>query len=245
MTQALQHRLPGQQQRLDPLLVGAHYDGPLHSIGADDNATGVAALPAMGTGRLLPDVRLSDHSPFWDAGYDAVMVTDTSFMRNPNYHCMSDTLDLPFLAAVIEGLDAALSRCACGMPGATRPTASRPGWPPTSIGWVRPSAFLWSWRARRCRWAVSPPISWPAIPRTTPSGGPVRGVDPFAFFAVELRAVRIGSSPIAPLFEVMAKPNGLLPFRQIRPELAVPAPAVGPGDAMEKQRLGNRGDGSG
>jgi hypothetical protein len=56
-------------------------------------------------------VRLSDHSPFWDAGYDAVMVTDTSFMRNPNYHQMSDTidtLDLPFLAAVTEGLKAGL-----------------------------------------------------------------------------------------------------------------------------------------
>jgi hypothetical protein len=37
-------RLPGQNPKLDPLLVGAHYDGPLHSIGADDNATGVAVL---------------------------------------------------------------------------------------------------------------------------------------------------------------------------------------------------------
>jgi hypothetical protein len=61
----------------------------------------------------MPDVRLSDHSPYWDVGYDAVMLTDTSVMRNPNYHCMSDTigtLDLPFLAAVTEGLDSALSR---------------------------------------------------------------------------------------------------------------------------------------
>jgi len=212
-------KLPGQDSDLDPLLLGAHYDGPLQSIGADDNATGVAALlelasgwcqspprrpvwvvafdqeewgmlgsqalardlrqsgqklrlmvslemlgytsptqdypiPAMrwvygevgdfiavvgnasaafslpqlahsmgrhvstkvlpvpDGGRAIPDVRLSDHSPFWDQGYDAVMVTDTSFMRNPNYHLMSDTidtLDLPFLAAVTEGLDAALS----------------------------------------------------------------------------------------------------------------------------------------
>ena len=27
-----------------PLLVGAHYDGPLHSPGADDNASGLVAL---------------------------------------------------------------------------------------------------------------------------------------------------------------------------------------------------------
>jgi Zn-dependent M28 family amino/carboxypeptidase len=70
-------------------------------------------LPVPNGGRALPDVRLSDHSPFWDAGYDAVMVTDTSFLRNPHDHRMSDTidtLDLPFLTAVTEGLDAALRR---------------------------------------------------------------------------------------------------------------------------------------
>ncbi|NDG75039.1 MAG: M20/M25/M40 family metallo-hydrolase [Synechococcaceae bacterium WB8_1B_136] len=37
-------RLPGRESSLAPLLVGAHYDGPLHSPGADDNASGVAAL---------------------------------------------------------------------------------------------------------------------------------------------------------------------------------------------------------
>jgi Zn-dependent M28 family amino/carboxypeptidase len=55
----------------------------------------------------MPDVRLSDHSPFWDAGYNAAMVTDTSFLRNPHYHQMSDTidtLDLLFLVNVTEGL---------------------------------------------------------------------------------------------------------------------------------------------
>jgi hypothetical protein len=66
-------------------------------------------LPVPNGGRAIPDVRLSDHSPLWDAGYDAVMVTDTSFLRNPHYHrAVSDTidtLDLPFLA-VTEGLDA-------------------------------------------------------------------------------------------------------------------------------------------
>ena len=211
-------KLPGRVTNRTPLLVGAHYDGPLHSIGADDNASGMVALlelarrwsatppkrpvwlvafdqeewgmlgsaalaaklkkagqdlklmvslemlaftgeeqsyphPAMRklygdrgnfialvantsaglmltqlthamgqhitskalpvprAGRDVPDVRLSDHSPFWDRGYNALMVTDTSFLRNPNYHQMSDTidtLDLPFFAAVIDGLDSAL-----------------------------------------------------------------------------------------------------------------------------------------
>lgn len=213
-------KLPGSNPKLRPLLVGAHYDGPLNSIGADDNASGVVGLlelarrwaqkppkrpvwlvafdqeewgmlgskalaqrlqaeeqplklmvslemlaytsqqqnyphPAMeamfGTqgdfialvanvgaalmlpglsrdmgrhvktkvlpvpnaGNDIPDVRLSDHSPFWDVGYDAMMVTDTSYMRNPNYHQMSDTietLDLEFLAAVVDGLDLALGK---------------------------------------------------------------------------------------------------------------------------------------
>ena len=211
-------KLPGRNPNRRPLLVGAHYDGPLHSIGADDNASGMVALlelarrwsanppkrpvwlvafdqeewgmlgsaalaeklketrqalklmvslemlafteekqsyphPAMcklygergdfialvantsaglmltqlthamgqhvttkallvpRAGHDVPDVRLSDHSPFWDRGYNALMVTDTSFLRNPNYHQMSDTidtLDLPFFASVIEGLDSAL-----------------------------------------------------------------------------------------------------------------------------------------
>lgn len=40
-----------------------------------------------------------------------MMVTDTSFLRNPHYHQMSDTVDtlnLDFLASVIDGLDRAL-----------------------------------------------------------------------------------------------------------------------------------------
>jgi len=207
-------RLPGREPKRRPLLVGAHYDGPLHSPGAGDNASGLVALlelarrwaadpprrpvwlvafdqeewgmlggaalaaqlkqagqplklmvslemlaytslsqdyphpamravygdrgdfialvanagaglslpglaramgrhvptkvlPVTNGGRDIPDVRLSDHSPFWDQGYDALMVTDTSFMRNPHYHQMSDTvetLDLPFFCGVVEGL---------------------------------------------------------------------------------------------------------------------------------------------
>ena len=213
-------KLPGREPRRRPVLVGAHYDGPLQSPGADDNASGLAALlelarrwaaepprrpvwivafdqeewgmvgssalaqelraaaqplklmvslemlafsskeqnypvpgmervygnrgdfialvanagaglllpglalamgrhvptkvlPVPNGGRAIPDVRLSDHSPFWDAGYDALMVTDTSFMRNPHYHQMSDTvdtLDLRFFCGVVEGLAAGLAR---------------------------------------------------------------------------------------------------------------------------------------
>jgi Zn-dependent M28 family amino/carboxypeptidase len=68
-------------------------------------------LPVPNRGRALPDLRRSDHSPFWDLGYDALLITDTSFLRNPHYHRPSDTiesLDLPFLAAVTEAVAAGL-----------------------------------------------------------------------------------------------------------------------------------------
>ncbi len=64
-------------------------------------------LPIPMRGRWLPDTRRSDHSPFWDAGYSALMVTDTANMRNPHYHRASDkieTLNLDFLSAVFNGL---------------------------------------------------------------------------------------------------------------------------------------------
>jgi hypothetical protein len=42
-------------------------------------------------GWILPSTRLSDHASFWDAGWPALMITDTAFFRNPNYHLPSDT----------------------------------------------------------------------------------------------------------------------------------------------------------
>ncbi len=37
-------KLLGQKPKLDPILIGAHNDGPIQSPGADDNASGEAAL---------------------------------------------------------------------------------------------------------------------------------------------------------------------------------------------------------
>ncbi|MBM4301981.1 MAG: M28 family peptidase [Deltaproteobacteria bacterium] len=53
-------------------------------------------------GHILPEVRLSDHANFWDEGYPAVMLTDTAFMRNPNYHGEGDVMDLLDLTAMTE-----------------------------------------------------------------------------------------------------------------------------------------------
>lgn len=62
-------------------------------------------------GWILPATRLSDHAPFWDAGWPAVMITDTAYFRNPNYHLPSDsieTLDFGFMARLVESLESAL-----------------------------------------------------------------------------------------------------------------------------------------
>ena len=50
----------------------------------------VLAVP--GKGEMLPDSRRSDHAPFWDEGFRAVMVTDTTNFRSPHYHRPTDTL---------------------------------------------------------------------------------------------------------------------------------------------------------
>jgi len=68
-------------------------------------------LPVPDRGLILPDTRRSDHSPFWDAGYRSLMVTDTANLRNPHYHQGSDsldTLDLDFLTGVCRGLAASI-----------------------------------------------------------------------------------------------------------------------------------------
>jgi hypothetical protein len=58
----------------------------------------------------LPDemglAGLSDHRNYWKYGYEAIMINDTAFLRNPNYHKASDTIDtLDFkrMAEVVNG----------------------------------------------------------------------------------------------------------------------------------------------
>jgi hypothetical protein len=66
----------------------------------------VESLAVPGDGTILYETRLSDHASFWDAGFPALMITDTSFFRNPHYHQPTDTpetLDYAFLARVTEG----------------------------------------------------------------------------------------------------------------------------------------------
>jgi Zn-dependent M28 family amino/carboxypeptidase len=78
---------------------------------------------------VLPEklnvIRLSDNSSFWDQGYPALILTDTSFLRNPHYHLPTDTpdtLDYSRMAEVTLGIAGALSRLAgLSVPGPSVP----------------------------------------------------------------------------------------------------------------------------
>lgn len=54
---------------------------------------------------------LSDHRSYWQYGYQALMINDSSFLRNPNYHKKTDTIDtLDFqkMTEVVNGVYAAV-----------------------------------------------------------------------------------------------------------------------------------------
>jgi len=74
---------------------------------------GATMLPvsSINAPTMVPGVDFSDHLNFWKQGWDAVMVTDTAFYRNPNYHELSDTpdtLDYERMAHVVTGVFAAI-----------------------------------------------------------------------------------------------------------------------------------------
>lgn len=85
-------------------------------------------LPIVG--RLLratlPMVRQfgrSDHMSFWDAAIPAIVVTDTTFFRNPHYHELTDlpeTLDYERLAAITAATASAVRRLAADGAGGPR-----------------------------------------------------------------------------------------------------------------------------
>jgi Zn-dependent M28 family amino/carboxypeptidase len=60
----------------------------------------------------LSGIDFSDHLNYWKFGFSAVMVTDTAFFRNKNYHETTDkmeTLDIQRMSKVIDGVFKALT----------------------------------------------------------------------------------------------------------------------------------------
>ena len=75
------------------------------------HGTPIEVLPDPSAGKLIPMTGFSDHRPFWEQKYRAIMVTDTAMLRNPHYHKATDaiaTLDLDFLTTTCQSLIAAL-----------------------------------------------------------------------------------------------------------------------------------------
>ena len=61
---------------------------------------------------IIPGIDFSDQLNYWQAGYKALMITDTAFYRNRNYHTQHDTpekLDYKRMAMVVEGVYAAVT----------------------------------------------------------------------------------------------------------------------------------------
>ncbi len=74
-------------------------------------AASLLPVYSMNAPRSVPGIDFSDHRNYWEMGYDAVMITDTAFYRNPNYHTPRDTaetLDYQRMAGVVQGVYAAI-----------------------------------------------------------------------------------------------------------------------------------------
>lgn len=76
------------------------------------SAQPIIALPLP---ESIHDIRRSDHGPFWDEGFPALMMTDTSNFRNPHYHKATDTpetLDYKRMSEVAVGVAGAVREVA-------------------------------------------------------------------------------------------------------------------------------------
>lgn len=70
------------------------------------------AVYSINAPQFVTGVDFSDQRNYWHAGYNAVMITDTAFYRNRNYHTEQDTaekLDYKRMAMVVEGVYATVS----------------------------------------------------------------------------------------------------------------------------------------
>jgi hypothetical protein len=89
--------------------------GTVRDVAAALRAGSPLPVETLVAPRFLTGVDFSDHRSFWARGYDAVMVTDTSFFRNDRYHTADDrpdTLDYVRMAEVVKGVHCAVQATA-------------------------------------------------------------------------------------------------------------------------------------
>ncbi|HRE16766.1 MAG TPA: M28 family peptidase [Rhodocyclaceae bacterium] len=116
--------LPGMSllypDRGDFLAVVGHLGNPrvVRRVKSSLRAASDLPIESINAPAWLPGMDFSDHASYWAKGMPAVMLTDTSFYRNPHYHKASDlphTLDYVRMAKVAAGVkkiikDAALAK---------------------------------------------------------------------------------------------------------------------------------------
>ncbi|MCF6324612.1 MAG: M28 family peptidase [Gammaproteobacteria bacterium] len=88
-------------------LVGRFSDGSLLKHLRKNMQSTTVNVSTLKAPSFVAGVDFSDHLNYWKMGYNAVMITDTAFFRNPNYHQTSDTietLDFDRMREVVKGL---------------------------------------------------------------------------------------------------------------------------------------------
>ena len=76
-------------------------------------ATSRLPVESINAPAILPGIDFSDHQNYWKHGFPALMVTDTAFYRNKNYHTENDTpdtLNYQKMADVIDGVYHSIER---------------------------------------------------------------------------------------------------------------------------------------
>ncbi len=87
------------------------FNNKVHALMAKDSGIDVQIINFPKANDLTA---MSDQRNYWPFGYPALMINDTSFLRNPNYHETSDTinsLDFPKMTEVVSSTFKAV----CGM----------------------------------------------------------------------------------------------------------------------------------
>jgi hypothetical protein len=59
--------------------------------------------------KALPGIDFSDHLNYWNFGYNAIMITDTAFYRNYNYHQEGDKLETLNIEKIGQVIDSVLN----------------------------------------------------------------------------------------------------------------------------------------
>lgn len=67
-----------------------NFNKKVHRLMAADSKIDVQVVSLPSTNGLAG---MSDQRNYWKFGYDALMINDTSFVRNPHYHQASDTIE--------------------------------------------------------------------------------------------------------------------------------------------------------